>query len=159
MSSISRCKRLMNMAFAKIINMVPISGELRYRLIRYSGVKTLGKRGFIGKNVSFDSIRPDLIEIEDGAYVTEACIVYTHYLIPDTFVTRKGSWFRFGRVVIKKNAFVGARTIICNDVGVGENAIVAAGSVVTKDIPPYELWGGTPAKFIRKLQGGQQITG
>ena len=113
MSSISRCKRLMNMTFAKIINMVPISGELRYRLIRYSGVKTLGKRGFIGKNVSFDSIRPDLIEIEDGAYVTEACIVYTHYLIPDTFVTRKGSWFRFGRVVIKKNAFVGARTIIC----------------------------------------------
>ena len=33
---------------------------------------------------------------------------------------------------------------------IGDGAVVAAGAVVTKDIPSYEVWGGIPAKFIRK---------
>ena len=39
---------------------------------------------------------------------------------------------------------------VLQDVTIGDGAIVAAGAVVTKDIPPYEVWGGVPAKFIRK---------
>lgn len=40
--------------------------------------------------------------------------------------------------------------VICNAVRIGENAIVGAGSVVTKDIPDNEIWAGNPARFIRK---------
>ena len=41
-------------------------------------------------------------------------------------------------------------TIICNSVRIGKGAIVGAGSVVTKDIPPYQVWAGNPAHFIKE---------
>lgn len=42
-------------------------------------------------------------------------------------------------------------TLIVNSVTVGDYAVLAAGSVVTKDIPSGEVWGGNPAKLIKKL--------
>lgn len=49
------------------------------------------------------------------------------------------------------NAFIGAHSIILKGVTIGEAAIVGAGSVVTKSIPPREIWAGNPAKFVRKI--------
>lgn len=54
---------------------------------------------------------------------------------------------------IKRNAFIGAHCFIMKGVTIGENSIVGAGSVVTKSIPDNEIWGGNPAKFIRKVNG------
>jgi acetyltransferase-like isoleucine patch superfamily enzyme len=55
------------------------------------------------------------------------------------------------RVIIKDYAFVGAHSIILKGAVIGEKSIVGAGSVVTKSIPDGEIWGGNPAKFIRKI--------
>lgn len=151
MRKFNSIKRYTNLLFMKILDLFPMSGERRYRMAKYCGVR-ISKNGFIGRKVCFDTIRPDLIELEEGCYITEGCIIYTHYLIPDMFITRKGSWFRFGKVCVKKNAFLGARSIICNDVTIGENSIIGAGSVVTKDVPPNELWAGVPARFIKKIK-------
>lgn len=49
------------------------------------------------------------------------------------------------------NAFIGAFSIILKGVTIGENSVVAAGSVVCTDIPSNEIWGGNPARFIKKL--------
>lgn len=54
-------------------------------------------------------------------------------------------------------AFIGARSIICKGVTIGEHAIIAAGSVVIKDIPADEIWGGNPAKFIAKVTSLKSI--
>ena len=54
-------------------------------------------------------------------------------------------------VHIGNYVFIGARSIICKGVTIGDHSIVAAGSVVVKDIPADEIWGGNPAKFIKKL--------
>lgn len=54
-------------------------------------------------------------------------------------------------VQIGEDAFIGAACIILKGVSIGKRSIVAAGSVVTHNIPDDELWGGTPARFIRKL--------
>ena len=54
-------------------------------------------------------------------------------------------------VEIKEGAFIGAFTIILKSVTIGEHSVISAGSVVTKNIPPNEVWGGNPAKFIKKL--------
>lgn len=53
-------------------------------------------------------------------------------------------------VIVGKNAFVGAGSIILKGVHIGENAIAGAGSVVTRDIPPNEVWAGNPARFIKE---------
>lgn len=54
-------------------------------------------------------------------------------------------------IIIEDYVFIGARSIICKGVRIGARSIIAAGSVVVKDIPSDEIWGGNPAKFIRKL--------
>lgn len=54
-------------------------------------------------------------------------------------------------IIVCDDAFIGAHSIILKGVTIGEAAIVGAGSVVTKSIPPREIWAGNPAKFIRKI--------
>jgi len=60
----------------------------------------------------------------------------------------------FGSVTINDYVFIGPRAIILPGVTIGRGAVVAAGAVVTKNIPPGEIWGGVPAKLIsqRRLQ-------
>ncbi len=53
-----------------------------------------------------------------------------------------------GRIVVHDNVFIGARSIILPDVEIGPTAVVAAGSVVTRDVPPETVVGGAPAKPI-----------
>lgn len=52
---------------------------------------------------------------------------------------------------VRKNAFIGAGSIILKGVEIGENSIVGAGSVVAKSIPANEIWAGNPCKKIRNL--------
>ena len=47
--------------------------------------------------------------------------------------------------------FIGARSIICKGVTIGDHAMIAAGSVVVTNVPANEVWGGNPAKFIKKI--------
>lgn len=55
-------------------------------------------------------------------------------------------------VIIKDHVFIGARSIICKGITIGEKSIIAAGSVVVSSVPPYEMWGGNPARFIKSLK-------
>lgn len=55
----------------------------------------------------------------------------------------------FRPVTIGNHVWIGTGAIVLQGVNIGDGAVVAAGAVVTKDIPPYEVWGGVPAKFIR----------
>lgn len=63
---------------------------------------------------------------------------------PDTHV-------RTAPVKIEDGVFIGAHCIILKGVQIGAKSVVAAGSIVTKNIPSGELWGGVPAKFIKRM--------
>jgi acetyltransferase-like isoleucine patch superfamily enzyme len=58
---------------------------------------------------------------------------------------------QFAPVVIERNVFIGARSIICKGVTIGQNSVIGAGSVVTRSVPENSVYAGSPAKFIRKL--------
>jgi acetyltransferase-like isoleucine patch superfamily enzyme len=57
------------------------------------------------------------------------------------------------RIVIERNVWIAAGATIIGGVTVGENSVIAAGSVVTKDVPPNSLVGGNPARLIRSVDG------
>jgi acetyltransferase-like isoleucine patch superfamily enzyme len=54
-------------------------------------------------------------------------------------------------ITIREGAWIASGVIILAPVEIGKHAVVGAGSVVTKDIPEYELWCGNPAKFIKRI--------
>ena len=58
----------------------------------------------------------------------------------------------FGRITICDNVFVGAFSTVLCGITIGENTIIAAGSVVCKSVPPNEVWGGVPAKKIGTIE-------
>lgn len=68
------------------------------------------------------------------------------------FANRGGYPYKTGSIEIFDNCFIGARSIIMYDVKIGPNAIVAAGSVVTKDVPEGMVVGGNPAKVISTVE-------
>ena len=106
------------------------------------------RKAYIGEGVIFDSLFPENIYIGKGVHVTMRSIFLTHSL--DT--KKSGINWKSHKIIISDGAFIGANTIICSSVVVGRNSIVGAGSVLTKDIPDDEIWGGIPAHFIKKRQ-------
>ena len=131
--------------FFLVISSLPIRGYHRYHFLKLAGLKIKGKC-YRYKNVTFDTVHPELIHIGENVTITEGTKILTHYLDPNS----KGRIFRIGEVFIEDDVFIGVNTIICNSVRIGKGAIVGAGSVVTKDIPPYQVWAGNPARFIKE---------
>ena len=64
--------------------------------------------------------------------------------------------YTYGKVTIKKNAWLGMNVTICPGVTIGRYAVVGAGAVVTKDVPDYAVVAGVPAKVIRMQDPSQQ---
>lgn len=56
-------------------------------------------------------------------------------------------------VVIEDNVWIGERTTILKGVRIGKGSIVASNAVVTKDVPPYTIVAGNPAKIVKKIEG------
>jgi UDP-2-acetamido-3-amino-2,3-dideoxy-glucuronate N-acetyltransferase len=87
----------------------------------------------------------DGITIEDNVQIGPN-VTFTNDKYP-----RAKQAFELQRTIIKTGASIGAASTILGGVTIGENAMVGAGSLVTKNIPANELWFGSPAKFIKKI--------
>ena len=87
------------------------------------------------------------IAFEDGVMLAPGVRIAT---INHDFAQRH-TVYTYGKVTIRKNAWIGMGATITPGVTVGENAVVAAGSVVTKDVPDNTVVAGVPAKVIKSL--------
>lgn len=103
----------------------------------------------IGNNVTIKSGVQvwDGIDIEDDVFIG-ANVTFTN----DKYPKSKNPDWQLLPTLIRRGASIGAGSTILPGLTIGENAIVGAGSVVTKDIPAGELWLGNPARFIRKIE-------
>ena len=145
--------KIKNYFFLRLSNL-PMPGHWRWKFVKLGGVNIRVSNSckrfiYIGDGVVWDTAYPEEIEIGNNVHITTGCVLLTHYMSIDSHGRIK--WHR-GHIKIEDNAFIGAKTIITKPVTIGHNSVVAAGSVVTKDIPPREIWGGVPAKFIKKIE-------
>jgi len=112
-----------------------------------------GKNTKIGNNVfiNFDCVFLDLggITIEDNVLIAPKVSLLSegHPLHPN----ERQSLIP-GTIHIKKNAWIGAGATILPGVTIGENSVVAAGAVVSKDVPANTIVGGVPAKIIKSIE-------
>ena len=111
-----------------------------------------GKHTKIGKNVfiNFDCVFLDLggITIEDNVLIAPKVSLLSegHPVNPNDRQSLVP-----GPIHVKKNAWIGARATILPGVTIGENAVVAAGAVVSKDVAANTIVGGIPAKIIKSI--------
>lgn len=111
---------------------------------------TFGKNVFINHSAILSSSGG--IEFEDGVMAAPGLRIAT--INHDMY--ERHTKYTYGKVVVKKNAWLGMGVTICPGVTIGENAVVGAGAVVTKDVPANAVVAGVPAKVIRMLDPNGQ---
>lgn len=146
----------------KLISLIP-SHTIRIIFLRMMGIK-------LGKNVTiyaYGEIRsPWNIRIGDNSIIGHYCLLdgRRNIKIGSNVNISSGVWIwtlqhdpqsqnfdtKGGPVTIGDHAWLGARCMILPNCTVGEGAVVAAGAVVTRSVPPYVIVGGVPAKIIGK---------
>jgi acetyltransferase-like isoleucine patch superfamily enzyme len=121
----------------------------------------IGDQVFVGGGSLIDCVVS--IHIEDHVLVSYSCLLAdsdTHSVRLSQRINDVTDWRRgyhdWNTTVSKpirilRGAWIGARSIVLKGVTIGEGAVIGAGSVVTKDIPPYHIAAGNPARVIREL--------
>lgn len=114
------------------------------------------KNAHIGKNCKIQShtFICEGVTLEDNVFVGHSVT-----FINDTYpratnldgVLQNGEDWQVAPTLVKKGASIGSGSTILGNVTIGENAIIGAGSVVTKDVPPDTIVAGNPAKSLRKI--------
>lgn len=109
----------------------------------------IGEKTAIAFMAMMDLLHPEKIHIGKNSIIGYHTTILTHeYLIDE---------YRLGDVTIGDHVMIGANSTILPGVTIGDHAMVGAGSVVTKDVPPYTLVAGNPARVVRKLEESKSI--
>ena len=97
----------------------------------------------------------DKIEIGNNVLIGGGTIIFDTNFHNTNYLERRDPKFngksKTAPISIGNDVFIGGHCIICKGVNIGPRSMVAAGSVVVNSIPADELWGGNPAKFIKKI--------
>ena len=152
-----------------LINHIPFYG-IRHGWYRHVLGWRIGPKASIllGQHVQMAGIRTSgkKVSIGAGSVINRACLLYTTggLIIGEQVSIGDGVWLVTGShdmndpqfpdfykpIVIQHHAWIGMRATILGGVTVGEGAVVMAGAVVTRDVPPYAVVGGVPAKVVRE---------
>lgn len=149
-SFLCKRKKWFYMAYQKNWMLDPAQHK-RAKYWRKCGAHINGKVS-IGYDVYFDASNANLITIDDGAWITSRCLLLCHKrdIKEYTFGANINDFpYVFAPIHICRNAHIGMGSIIMPGVTIGEGAIIGAGAIVTKDIPPYSVAVGQPAKVVR----------
>lgn len=123
-------------------------------LVAGGGAITIGARGHIG----FGSVLTarEAITIGPDALIGEYVTIRDQDHVFDDEAATNAQGFRTSPVEIGANVWIGAKATILRGVNIGENAVIAAGSVVTSDVPAGTMVAGAPARVVKLIRGDEQ---
>lgn len=112
----------------------------------------------IGNNVGMGSV---CIMCVKEITIGDDCTIGANVIIVDTdghsiYASERKNHSALGAkskpIHIGNDVFIGVNSVILKGVAIGDNAVIGAGSIVNCDIPANEIWGGNPARFLRKIE-------
>jgi acetyltransferase-like isoleucine patch superfamily enzyme len=116
------------------------------------------KNAVIGNNckISSHTFICEGVSVGDNCFIGHGVMFindnYPRAAKPDGSLESDEDWAeRFVETKIGKNVTIGSNATILGNITIGNGSLIGAGSVVTKDVPPFQLWSGNPAKMVRIL--------
>jgi len=115
------------------------------------------KNATIGKRckISSHSFICEGVRIEDNVFIGHGVTFindsYPRATTGEGNLQTEADW-KVERTLVRKGASIGSGATILSNISIGENAIVGAGSIVTKDVPPNTIVAGNPAKLLRRIE-------
>ena len=143
-----------NVRFSKFINLYGCTIGDNTKIGAFVEVQ---KNAAVGRNckISSHTFICEGVTIEDDVFIGHGVTFindsYPRATAPGGSLQTEADWI-VEPTLVKKGASIGSGSTILAKVTIGENAIVGAGSVVTKDVPPGTIVAGNPAKILRELQ-------
>ena len=117
-------------------------------IIQGSGKLTLGERSFIGQN-SVIGVN-ETINIGSEVMIAQSVSIRdTDHCFDNVNIPMSRQGIKTAPIIISNDVWIGYGAVITKGVTIGEGAIIGANAVVTKDVPPYAIMGGVPAKLIK----------
>lgn len=112
----------------------------------------IGEKGFVNHHVQFvvGGNNTATIKIGNKVWIAPNVCFYCTSHLKGTHDQRAGDDI-YKSIEVGDGTWIGANAIILQGVSIGKGCIIGAGSVVNRDVPDDEFWGGSPARFIKKL--------
>lgn len=118
----------------------------------------IGRDGLIGEFCVIQG--PGGVTIGDRVYLSPSVHIYSsNHIFDDPNVCFIDQGVTTAGVTIEDECWIGAMVVILDGVTIGKRSVVAAGSVVTKDVPPYSVVAGVPAQVVRDLGADRSLKG
>jgi acetyltransferase-like isoleucine patch superfamily enzyme len=102
----------------------------------------IGKHVWISHFVYIDDLHPDGVSIGENCTIGLRTTIFAHLYWGPLRHENKGN------VIIERNVFIGPHCVILPNVRIGEGAVIKAGTVVSRNIPPHSLWGSPSAEAL-----------
>lgn len=132
-------KSFIIISIARFTPWIPMKNWLYRTFLRME----IGEKTSFALMVMVDVMFPERIHIGDNTIIGYNVTILAHeYLINE---------YCLGDVYIGSNVMIGANALILPGITIGDNSIIGAGSVVTKDVPPNTFYAGNPARLIKAL--------
>ena len=115
------------------------------------GKINLGNDISVNQNVDINSSGGGIIEIGDDVLIGPNVVFRSsnhNWNSKEVPIRKQGN--KIGDIIIENDVWIGANCVVLPNVRIGKGAVIAAGSIVNKNITPFSLYGGVPAKFIKK---------
>lgn len=135
----------------KLANICPFTSG-RILLYRLMGVR-IGTDVYMGFGIELETNYPELVSIGDHVTISHRAIITAHMGSPSDTPVKRSYPLSAKPVTIEDGAWICIGAIILPGVTIGNNAVVAAGAVVSRDVAPNTMVGGIPARLIKRLDG------
>ena len=142
-------KRLIKKILHLILRLSP-GNKLRVRILKLLGANIKGELYIAQNFFVLDAGKTEYLTIEKNVGIGPNVTILIH---SDPYPSKLNNLYpkSWKKVHIGENVWIGACSTILGGITIGNNSIIAAGSVVTKDVPPFTVVAGVPAKVVKDL--------
>jgi acetyltransferase-like isoleucine patch superfamily enzyme len=127
-----------------LASILPLSSRLKAGIQRFCGIRILDPGDVrLGSSVYLERLAPEKVTIGRNVTIGDRVKVLAHYVEASV----EGCYYRTGRVTVEDDVYLGAGTVIANNITIGAGAVILPGTLLVSDVPPNAIIGGFPPEL------------